>query len=279
MRYTIQNEALLAEVDDLGAELRILRTKADGHDFLWCGDPAMWGRVAPVLFPFVGGLKDDSFKYQNKKYTMQKHGFARKTVFSLSEQTAESLVMTLTDSPETMEGFPFPFRLDVRFTLEGGSLTAAHTVTNTGGAEMWFSLGAHPSFACDLGDVLRFEKAETLDAYRLENDLLTAPELFLNGSDAWRIQADSFLADAQILENPSSRSITLERQNGRGVRFGFNTPYLGIWAKPGAPYVCLEPWFGVDDHPDHNGELTAKKGIQRLAAGECLTLTYTIETL
>ena len=279
MRYTIQNESLIVEVDSLGAELRVLRAQADGYDYLWSGDPAVWGRVSPLLFPFVGGVKDGAYTYQGKTYKMGKHGFVRQKEFTVTEEASTALTLTVTDTPETLACFPFPFRLDVRFSLAGKCLTAAHTVTNTGTASLYFSLGAHPGLACEVKDALRFDKAENLDAYRLDNDLLGRTEPFLRGEQVWRIQADSFLEDAQILENPASGGIVLERQAGRNVRFTFNTPYLGIWAKPGAPYVCLEPWFGVDDTPEHDGELTRKRGVQHLPPGEALTLLYTIETL
>jgi len=279
MRYTIENDEMIAEIDSLGAELRVLRSKADGHDYLWSGDPAVWAGVSPILFPFVGGVKNDSYRYNGTTYAMKKHGFARKSAFTPLVDVGSALIMTLKSTPKTLACYPFPFRLDVRFQLDGTQLTAAHIVTNEGDEDMWFSLGAHPALACNLGDILRFEKPETLDAYRLDDDLLGRQEPFLRNETEWRIKADSFLEDAQILENPASRVITLERQTGRNVRFTFNTPYLGIWAKPGAPYVCLEPWFGVDDTPDHNGELTEKRGVQRLSPGDSLMLTYKIGAL
>ena len=281
MRYQIENEALVAEIDDMGAELRVLRDKVDGHDYLWSGDPAVWSGVAPILFPFVGGVKDGVFRYRDAEYQMTKHGFARKSVFRAAEQTAASISFVLEASEEMLQRYPFLFRLTIRFTLEGHRLKAEHIVTNAAvdGEEMWFSLGAHPALACDLGDTLRFEKSETIAAQRLVDDLLSGSEPFLDGGDAWRVEADRFMADAYILEGLASKSIVLERKNAmRNVRFHFDAPYLGIWAKPGASYVCLEPWFGVDDAATHDGELTHKVGVQRLDAGASMSLCYEIDT-
>jgi len=277
MRYTIENENFVAEMDALGAELRVLRAKADGHDYLWSGDGAVWSGVAPILFPFVGGIKNEEYSYGGQTYHMQKHGFARKSVFAVTAQTIDSLVLTLSDTPETISVFPFPFRLDVCFRLRDTGLTVSHTVTNTGGTDMYFAIGAHPGFACDLGDVLRFEKKENASAYRVNGSVIGRTVPFLANENTWRVEADSFLEDAYVLESLASKSIALERQNRRGLRFGFNAPFLGIWARPGAPYVCLEPWFGVDDEAAHDGELTRKKGIQHLPPSESLALEYTID--
>ena len=278
MNYTIENEFLKIEIDSLGAELQAIRAKDDNHNFLWNGNPAIWAGRAPILFPIVGAMPQDKYLYKGKAYTMLKHGFARRSEFSLSAKTDTSLELTLRDSAETLLNFPFSFRLDIRFSLNGKKLTVSHTVTNEGDDVMWFSLGAHPAFVCDLGDTLRFETKETIGAHRLIDDLLTEhQEPFLDDSDIWTIKSDSFDLDAQILEGLNSKAVTLERQSGRNLRFGFNTPFLGIWAKPGAPYVCLEPWFGVDDTPTHDGDFTKKKGIENLPPQETLTLTYDVE--
>lgn len=280
MKYAIENKTLQAEIDAVGAELRMLRRKADGHDYIWSGDPAVWGGTAPILFPFVGRLKSGFYRYEGVQYPMEKHGFARKATFTLSEKSESAVELALESTPETLAVYPFPFLLKIRFSLEGNRLTATHTVKNTGDKPMWFSLGAHPGFAADIGDLLRFEQAEQVQAYRLKNDLLGDAVPFLKGESVWQIGKDSFVGDAYILEKLSSKSIMLERKKADSdIRFRFDAPYLGIWAKPAAPYVCLEPWYGVDDPPAHDHELTNKKAIQALPPDETFTLSYTIETL
>ena len=278
MKYKIENELLLVEIESFGAELQRMCAKKDNHEYIWTGDPTIWKGRAPVLFPIVGVLAQNMYLYKNKKYTMKKHGFARDTEFELATQNENVLELFFSDCEKTFEIFPFHFRFNVRFALEGAKLTVSHTVTNTGLEEMWFSLGAHPAFRCDLGDKLVFEKEDTIGAFRLENNLLTEKkEPFTEQTDTWYIKADSFDKDAVILEDFPSKTVMLERQEGHNIQFDFNAPYLGIWAKPGAPYVCLEPWFGLDDTPTHNGDFTQKKGIERLDAGKSLTLTYVVE--
>ena len=280
MKYKIENELLLIEIESFGAELQRMYSKKDNHEYLWNGDPTIWKGRAPVLFPIVGALVQDMYLYKNQKYTMKKHGFARGTEFELVTQRETVLELFFSDSEKTFEIFPFHFCLNVRFTLEGTKLTVSHTVTNTGREEMWCSLGAHPAFRCDLGDKLVFEKEDTIGAFRLKGGLLSKEkEPFMEQTDTWEIKADSFAKDAVILEDIPSKLVMLERQEGHNIRFDFNAPYLGIWAKPGASYVCLEPWFGVDDTHTHNGNFVQKKGIKRLEAGESLTLTYVVEAI
>lgn len=280
MQYQIENEEFRVRVDALGAELREITRKQENHEYMWSGNPDIWKKTAPILFPIVGRLKDGYYNYQNQRYTLKPHGFASEMAFAIEAQEANRLTLSVQENAETMASYPFPFWLGVEFSLTDNRLRVTHTLRNTGDAPQWFSLGAHPGFACDLGDVLRFEKAETIAAYRLEDDLLGGKEPFLDGQDEWKITADSFARDAYMLEGLQSKSVTLERaETPRWLRFHWQAPYLGIWAKPGASYVCLEPWFGIDEGSEHNHEFTQKKGIQSLAPGETFALEYCIELL
>ena len=263
----------------MGAQLRSL-SSADGHAYLWSGDPSVWAGTAPVLFPFVGKLNGDEYHFAGARYPMEKHGFARNQPFDLLEHTPSSVVLRLQHSPATLAVYPFPFRLDVRFSLDGNCLSAEHSVTNIGDAPCFFSLGAHPGFRCDMGDELVFSHPETPETYRLVcgSPVQTTP--MLTDARVWPITSHAFDDDAYILVNPRSESIELRRAHSpHHVHFFFHAPYLGIWAKPGAPYVCLEPWLGVDDFPQHDGDLTRKRGIQQLAPGETCTLTYGVQCL
>jgi len=280
MGITIENGGFMAVINEKGAELRELRSKSDGHNWLWKGDPEVWGGVAPVLFPVVGRVKNRVYRYEGKEYPMNIHGFAARSMFRAENISASSAEFVLEDSEETLKCYPFPFRLTVRFSLEDNKLKAEHTVYNTGSGELWFSIGAHPAFACDVGDILRFEKPETAAAWRLDGSLLGGKEPFLDGQDTWEIKSDSFVRDAYMLSELSSSYVALERKNTlRLLRFHFDAPYLGIWAKPGAPYVCLEPWHGIDENAGHSGEFTEKQGIRRLGSGDSYTLLYNVDML
>ena len=280
MQYKIENYGYTAIIDSLGAELRGIRCKADSHEYMWAGDPATWSGCAPILFPVVGRLKEGIYRYENRVYSMEKHGFARRSLFQACKQEDSAIEFTLESSEETLAYYPFPFCLTVRFTLEENRLQVLHRVRNTGQTPMWFSIGAHPGFTCNMGDLLRFERPEQVQAYRLQGGLLGNKEDFLSGEDCWKITGSRFDRDAYILEGARSSYITLERQRtSHGIRFHWRAPYLGIWSKPGADYICLEPWFGIDDSPAHNNVLEHKQGIQRLGAGSDFTMSYIIELL
>ena len=66
MTVIIQNDQLIAEIAEHGAELISLKSKESNLEYIWQGDPEYWGRHAPVLFPFVGRLKDDQYTYQGE---------------------------------------------------------------------------------------------------------------------------------------------------------------------------------------------------------------------
>lgn len=280
MEYTIQNDALTACIRSEGAELRALDDRGGRH-YMWSGDPAVWSGTSPLLFPVVGKLAGDSFRHGGNTYAMPKHGFAKDSDFALDSHSGDSLSLTLRDSPETLACWPFPFLLTVQFALEGLSLRISHRVRNTGEESCYFSLGAHPAIACRVGDCLEFERPETADAWQFGSDMLIREEKtpFLQNSNCWEIMPDSFERDAYILEGLLSRWVKVRsglHKHAVQVDFG-GAPYLGIWAKPRAEYVCIEPWFGLDDDHFQSGELSEKKGIVSLPPGEEFDFTYRIQ--
>ena len=283
MIYSIENDYLCAQIKDDGAELHSLYSKQRGFEYLWQGDPAVWYGQAPVLFPVIGRLLDDSFRYAGKSYTLQKHGFARKRKFSLVSCERNEAVFVLKSDAQTLEMYPFAFELYVRFELLGNSLRATHTVVNRGEGDMYFSIGGHPAFNCEIGDYLEFDKPETLDTRTIDSEsiLIPARTPVLRDEKRITITEDIFKKDALILSGMRSRAVTLRSdRHDRSVRFTFgDVPFLGIWAKPGAPYVCIEPWCGVNDDRDRKDDISEKEGIVRLAAGDMFDLVYTAEIL
>ena len=144
-----------------------------------------------------------------------------------------------------------------------------HTVLNPAEEPLYFSLGAHPAFYCAIGDTLRFEcREENLHTQRIGADGLRTGEMFPVPGDGREIEIteELFLHDALILSGLHSRYVTLEsRRKGRVVTVTLGgAPYLGLWAKPGAPFVCMEPWYGVADPCRSALDFTQKQGIQRL---------------
>lgn len=157
MTVIIQNDQLIAEIAEHGAELISLKSKEHGLEYIWQGDPAYWGRHAPVLFPFVGRLKDDQYVYQGKTYQMGQHGFARDMDFEVIEHGQEMASFILRSTPETLEKYPFDFELVISYELGGDGITVHYQVANTGEKEMFFSIGGHPAFNVPLEEGLSFE--------------------------------------------------------------------------------------------------------------------------
>ncbi len=272
MRHTIENDRYLVSVDTKGAELVQFFDKCDCVEYIWQGNPDIWKGHSPILFPIVGRLLNDSYYLANVAYTMPKHGFAKTSDFSVIEHQKEAISLLLQDSAKTLECYPFHFRLVVTFALFGNRLEITHTVCNDSKEQMFFSIGAHPGLCCEMLDYLIFEKEETSHAYQLGGSALLMDEKRSIPFEGNRlaITPHMFDHDALIFDDLCSRSVVLKSdRHPRQVKVDyFNAPCLGIWAKPGAPYVCIEPWYGIDDSTHVTGELSQKPQIRSLASGE-----------
>jgi galactose mutarotase-like enzyme len=291
MIHYIQNENYTVGVQERGAELGSFRNILANLEYIWQADPAIWSRHAPVLFPLVGRLKDDTYEYQGQSYTLPQHGFARDQVFRVVDKSATTLGFELVDSPKTLLNYPFRFKLRINYRLEENKLTVDYEVQNTGSEDLYFSIGGHPGFSCPLfpekGEVfsdyfLQFEKPETLARYLIEDGLQTGetePVPLMNNTDL-PLQYELFEKDAIVLKNIASEKLSMRSNlHGHGLNFTFRGyPYLGIWTKgENAPFICLEPWHGIAGSIDGPTELTQKEGIKKLSAGDVFTCAYTIE--
>lgn len=267
-----------------GAELRSL---TDGDEqFIWQRDPAVWADSAPILFPVVGRLKDGAYLHRGRRFSLPIHGFARGCRFELLEESAASATLVLRDSEATLALYPFRFVLKVMFTLEYHCLHVRYRVHNPDTETLLFSLGSHPGLripptARGLADwSLLFDAEEAPECHRLDGELLAAAPTPLAFAGPRRIALSDTLfdADALIFKQPRSRHVRLVHRSGR-VRVSVATggaPVLGLWARPGAPYVCIEPWHGIDDDAAGGGELAGKPGIVSLAAGATFSTGYSI---
>jgi galactose mutarotase-like enzyme len=286
MQNTIGNSLLSVTVKRHGAELSGLKA-ADGAEYLWQADPAVWGRNAPLLFPIVGKLANGRYLYEGKHYEMNPHGFARDMEFELLAATENALTYRLQATPATRKQYPFEFDLIRHYRLAGGVLEVTTEVTNKGATVMPFSIGEHPGFALNWGAgdrvedyALQFEKPERLDAHLLDaNGLLSAQtERILSNKSVLPLRRDLFDRDALIFLKIKSRKIILcSRRHARRVTVEFpGYPYLGIWAKPGAPFVCIEPWYGHADPAGHDGEFMNKHGIIKLDPSASFSCTWRV---
>ena len=275
---TLQNNHLRLILQPTGAEMTSLFHLAQEKEYLWQADPQVWARHAPVLFPIVGKLKGNQYRFEGQQYTLPQHGFARDLPFELVKQSPQQAVFRLESDSTTREQYPFEFCLDVGYTLRSSAVRVSYTVTNSGDETMYFSIGAHPGFAiCLFPDeqiedyYLEFDHAEQAARALLDGGLFNgkmAP--VLNGEAILSLDAHSFDADALVFKQLKSHKVSLKSRKSAyqiGVCYaGF--PYLGIWAKPGASFVCIEPWYGLADATDFAGELPQKEGIIALQAGE-----------
>ncbi len=279
MIYTIENEFLRAAVSDRGAELQSLILKETNDEYIWQGDPDVWSGRSPLLFPVVGQLKDDSYIHEGKKYHLGKHGYARKVDFEAAKESESRLTMSLR-SGDQLESYPFDYLLEVTFELTGQALKVTHRVTNEGQKDMFFSLGAHPAFRCGMGDYIEFPEDETAWAYKLDDiTRLRTVEKVEKGVTDHRLTVteEVFARDALIFEGLRSDSATLYCGGKPRVTVEYGSaPCVGVWAKPGAKYVCIEPWHGVDDDPTASGILAEKKQIVKLTAGDCFRFPVNI---
>lgn len=275
----IENQNLRIEINRIGAELSSIRSKTKDTEYLWQGDPKWWAGRAPVLFPVIGALKDDTCYFDNKAWSLPRHGFARNNpAFELSGQTPSTAELRLTDSPATRAMYPFAFELTLTFRLNDNTLTIDHQVLNTGQSTMFFSLGGHPAFRCPLFDdetfddyFLRFERPETDVTWKISPHGLIETESrpLLHQQDTLALSPQLFEQGALIFKDLKSKQIEfVSRKRGRHFSFSFpDFPYLGIWTKPGAPFVCLEPWQGIADCTTTTQNLTEKEGVVALEAG------------
>lgn len=275
----IENEFLKVGIKEFGCELTSVQSKTDNFEYIWQGDENIWYGQAPILFPIVGRLINDEYFVDGKAYTMPKHGFARKMQWSVFSKESDSISFILSDTKETYSVYPYRFDLIVAFTLEENTLIVNHCVINKSEDVMYFSLGAHPGFNCSIGDKLVFDKKENLRTEKIDLELsLRLPETFpvLENNDTIIITTDIFNEDALILHGIESENITLKHSdNKHNVTFNLgNAPYLGIWAKPGAPYVCIEPWFGVNDSFDKKEDISQKDAINKLGSEDIFSFSW-----
>lgn len=285
MKHNLSNGQLDITVSEQGAELHSLRKTGSEEEYMWTADPGWWPRHAPVLFPVVGKLNDDTFRYGGKEHTLTQHGFARDERFALSSRTDTALTFTL-EEREGRPDFPFPYRLDIAYALEGNTLRITYTVSNPGNRDLYFSIGAHPGFRVPFSQgesfedyVIDFEVPETADRLLISGSLFsgkTAP--LLQGESCLPLSYDLFLQDAVVLKDLRSETVTLRsRKSDYRLRFRFpGFPLLGIWTKRGAPFLCLEPWCGRADDLGFTGDLREKPFIEHLPGGGTFERHYEI---
>jgi galactose mutarotase-like enzyme len=283
----IKNEQLCVEVSAHGAELQSIKD-ANGKEYLWQGDPAYWNRRSPILFPIVCGLWKDTYRLNGREYKMGRHGFARDTNFKLIAQGDEQVIYALSDSPETLKDYPFHFNLSVSYKLRGNQIRVVWHVENTDDKPIFFQIGGHPAFNVPgqqpgepLKGRLRFDAEEPIRLFGNVGGCIDkgkhAPIETQKG--VWAFTQDSFKDDAVIFDRCQIRKIELLNSNGEAeVTINTKAPALGIWSPYGknAPFVCIEPWYGIHDWAEYEGDVIGKYLMNKLLPGASFMSEYSI---
>ena len=285
----IENDWLQVEINRHGAEVRKVKHKKNGLDYMWPGDPAYWGRVSPVLFPIVGRLKDDRYQLDGKTYELSQHGFLRDVDFELEEQTTTEASFSFESAGRCLHVYPFDFKAMIRYRLYEDSLEVHWEIVNENQEEMYFSIGAHPAFRIPLlenetiGDYsLHLVPADDKQVmeYGLTDALIREKGSVDDLSPI--VLTDSLFANDALIYSHIDQITLASNQSQHGVEvslIGF--PFVGIWSKYTdgkiAPFVCIEPWYGIADTYDTTGDLKEKLGINQLMPKQSFQAKYEIK--
>lgn len=286
MTVQLENEFLIATIAEAGAELVSLRSKSMNIEYIWQGNPAFWNRHSPILFPIVGRLKNNQYIYEGKTYHLPQHGFARDQLFQVIEQSDQSATFSLKSTKETYQYYPFDFELVLTYELEEQNLIVRYQVENLGIQTMYFSIGGHPAFNVPLEETLTFEdyflnffpkKSRTQiplsgSALNIKNKTLAQTNTSID------LIHELFKNDALIFETKGNNAFSIETEKSQhGITLSYtDAPYVGIWSPypKKAPFVCIEPWWGIADTIDTDGQLTNKLGIQLLSPNRIFNTHY-----
>jgi galactose mutarotase-like enzyme len=307
---TLKNQNLTIKINPKGAELTSVFNHKNQTEYMWSADADFWGKSSPVLFPIVGALKDNLYRFEGKEYHLPRHGFAREREFLVENASDENVTFLLTHDEKTLKVYPFAFEFRLKYVLHENSLSVTYSVKNMGDKTMYFSVGGHPAFAVPLSAdtdyedyYLEFNQTENFQRWGLvEGGLIASkPTDFLLNTNHLALTKELFYEDAIVLKNLQSTEVILKSDaftksddsqtegkkpqsddsqtegNTPQLKFNFKGfPYLGIWAAKNANFVCIEPWCGIADSENHNQELTEKEGIIALEVGEVFEKTWTI---
>ncbi len=285
----LRSKNILVKINEKGAELSSFLDLETGIEHIWNADPSFWNRHAPVLFPIVGQVEDGEYTVEKIKYNLPQHGFARDSNFTLVENQNNTLVFSLHHSPETLNVYPFKFKFSISYTLLGKKLYVGYKIENIDDKEIAFQLGAHPGFSCPFYPsesiseyFLQFDKPLTEDRLLFEDGLLNGKiqKEFLKNESKIQLSASTFDDDAIIFETNKIDSVLITKNGINGLKVNLSGfPLLGIWSKPkaNAPFVCIEPWYGVASVRGNSKELKDKKAIQILDVAQTFECGFSIE--
>ncbi|NCB93516.1 MAG: aldose 1-epimerase family protein [Clostridia bacterium] len=290
--YILENERIRAVIKSKSAELSSLVRKDTDQEYLWNGDPRFWERTSPILFPAVGAFRDDQYSYQDKKYHMEKHGFAKNMEFHVDSIASDEIWLSIEDTEETYSIYPFHFRLEAGYKLEDTKLNVIWRVINKDEDVMYFSIGGHPALRCPMNDngkktdcYLGIESDEDVLDYimvdqstmRIGNKVHT----FQMEDGLYRITPGMFDLDALIFENYQVGTAYLaDESKNIYIKMHTKAPVMAFWSpEDDAPFVCFEPWYGRGDGVDFNGSLKERTWEQSVAGKDTFEASYQLEII
>jgi galactose mutarotase-like enzyme len=282
---TLRSAELSAAIDPQGAQLSLLRDRA-GRDLLWNGNAQYWNGRAPLLFPIVGALNGGEYRIGEQHYALGRHGFARGRRFEVASSSDSAATFRLASDAASLAVYPFPFELTVEYALAGSGLAITARLRNTGSGVLPASFGYHPAFRWPLpygrpraAHYIEFAEEEQSLARRIDAAGLLRPKRVAVPMTGRRLVLDDalFVDDVLIFDDIQSRAVTLGAGTGPQLDVHFpGAPYLGLWTKPGAPFICIEPWYGITDPVGFTGDFRDKPGVFTLAPGELKAMPMTI---
>lgn len=282
MIITITNSQLSATINSFGAEL--ISLVKNNKNYIWQVDEMYWNKTSPILFPIVGRLKNDSYTFNGKTYQLSRHGFARNMEFTFDKKSDSQVIFELNETEVTKAIYPFNFKLLLAYTLLDNELVIEYFVRNQSDEVLPFSIGSHPAFA--ISDKfenysLQFNKEDAFETHHLENESFNGKTTLVETkNNAISLNYNLFEKDALVFKQLKSNEVILKNKDKSILKVNFDHfPYLGIWTKENAPFLCIEPWCGLADHTNHNGNLEEKEGMNHLPAGEDFLRAIRIEIL
>lgn len=273
-----------------GAELTSIQY--NGKEMLFQGAKVLdsngniyWKRQAPILFPIVGQLKNSTTQIEGNSYQMSQHGFARDMDFEEISKTETKHHYMLKNNEETLKKYPYKFELHVIYKIVEDTLIVTYQVKNMDNKTIYFGLGGHPAFNCDYSngeyEIEFSENEDKIEFLKLKNGLIDAEKVqnILQDNKIW-LKEDTFDNDAVIMKNIKSNKVVLQNHetNQKILEFDFTGfPYLALWSKKGAPFVCIEPWQNTADRIDSIQIYKNKENIIKLKKDKEFECKYSIK--
>lgn len=269
MDKSIKNGDLEIVVKSKGAEL--VSVKYKNEEFMW-NKEEVWAKSSPLLFPFVGKLLNDKYIYNGKEYHLDlRHGFARDLDFAFESISENSFAFVLKSDEQTKKIYPFDFSLKLIYEINLNTVKITYEVENLEKDEMYFSIGAHPAFVIN-GDYeksyIKLDNKVALNTYTLDGPYLSGNRKLLFESDIIQIKDEYFENDALVFDGNITKTSTLHNDNRKVKVCHEGFEYIAYWRPVKAPFVCIEPWFGITDSIKCDNKLENKKGIRKLLGKE-----------